>query len=56
MFAAADRARLNLAAAHGHGKIGQEGIFRFAGAVGDDEGPSSLTAQLNCFAGLANGT
>ena len=48
-LAAAGRAGLDLAAAHGHGEVGQEGVLGLAGAVRDHVAPAGLLAHLNRF-------
>ena len=54
-LAAAGRAGLDLPAAHRHGEIGHEGVFGFAGAMGDDVSPSRLAAELDRLNRLADG-
>ncbi len=48
-LAAAGRAGLDLAAAHCHGEVGQEGVFRLARAVRHHVAPAGLLAHLNSF-------
>ncbi|OPY10884.1 MAG: hypothetical protein A4E69_03109 [Syntrophus sp. PtaB.Bin138] len=54
-FAAAGGTGLDLSASHSYRKIGNKGVFRFTGTMGNDISPTSLTTEVDCFDGFRYG-